>query len=730
VFRRGDCEEAAVLANRIATAVDGSRSTAAHERVYQALETATEGIGILDDDGRYIYMNREYADLYGHSPSDMEGEHWEQLYPDDEVERFRNDVLPALRASGRWRGRSRGIRADGSTFPQELSLTDLSGGGHVCVVRDVSEREHRERRFETLIQNMPGMVYRCENERGWPMTDVRGDVESFTGYTAPELEAAPRLWGESIVHPADRETLWSRIQAAVDDDEPFEATYRVRTKDGNTRWVWERGRAVSGPDHSSAMLEGVVTDITERKARERDRRQNERRFQATFNDPNILVGLLETDGTVSAVNDTAMSYIDAEEASVVGDRFWNTDWWRPETRDELRDWIRRAAAGEYVEYEADHLRSGADTFAVEGVIRPVTDDDGDVTSLLVTASDVTERRRHERELRWKTEAMEAAPVGIVLTDPDRPDNPITYANEHFTSLTGYSRTETEGRNCRFLQGAKTNEEPVERMRSAIADATSTTVELRNYRDSGAEFWNRVRIAPVRDDDGECNHFVGFQTDVTDRKIKERRLEVLNRILSHNLRNEMTVICGHLDLLRERLESPPAAVDKIESAVASLQRLAEKGKVIDRVLSATAGEPVAVEDHVEGLLEEFRERYPETNTEYSPPETATDAVAVPGLRRAIAEALENAIEHGRQHDAPVRIQVRDGSDDWAYVHVHDDNQPIPAQELAAIRGGETSLRHGDRLGLWLMHWVVSQAGGKVEIDSEETGNRLTLAVPTE
>jgi PAS domain S-box-containing protein len=118
--------------------------------------------------------------------------------------------------------------------------------------------------------------------------------------------------------------------------------------------------------------------------------------------------------------------------------------------------------------------------------------------------------------------MEEAPVGIVVTDFTQDDNPIVYANEAFTEITGYSNAETVGRNCRFLQGPETDPEPVARMRDAVDAGESVTVELRNYRKDGSQFWNRVSIAPL-ESDSEVTGFVGFQENISARKAREREL---------------------------------------------------------------------------------------------------------------------------------------------------------------------------------------------------------------
>lgn len=121
----------------------------------------------------------------------------------------------------------------------------------------------------------------------------------------------------------------------------------------------------------------------------------------------------------------------------------------------------------------------------------------------------------------KTRAMDEAPVGITVADATRPDLPLVYANAAFERITGYPPEYAIGRNCRFLQGEATRDDPVARLRTAIENEAATSVELRNYRRNGDLFWNEVTIAPLRDGDGRVRYYVGFQQDVTRRKRAER-----------------------------------------------------------------------------------------------------------------------------------------------------------------------------------------------------------------
>lgn len=138
--------------------------------------------------------------------------------------------------------------------------------------------------------------------------------------------------------------------------------------------------------------------------------------------------------------------------------------------------------------------------------------------------------RHSTEKSYLSLVEKAADItseGIVLTDARMPDNPIIYANEGFVRLTGYSKPEIEGKNCRFLQGADTDPDTLTKIREAIREERECVVELLNYRKDGSVFWNRLSITPIRNGDGDVTHFVGVQNDITELKKARNNLEIAN-----------------------------------------------------------------------------------------------------------------------------------------------------------------------------------------------------------
>ena len=149
---------------------------------------------------------------------------------------------------------------------------------------------------------------------------------------------------------------------------------------------------------------------------------------------------------------------------------------------------------------------------------------------LLIVHDITARVRREAELRMKTRAMDKAPVGITISNPDMEDNPLVYVNDHFCELSGYDESELLGENCRFMQGVSTDTETVDEIRQLIVDESVGSVTLRNYRKDGRMFWNHFTLAPVHNDAGELMNYVGFQQDFSELIKRETKIDKLQKNL--------------------------------------------------------------------------------------------------------------------------------------------------------------------------------------------------------
>lgn len=127
--------------------------------------------------------------------------------------------------------------------------------------------------------------------------------------------------------------------------------------------------------------------------------------------------------------------------------------------------------------------------------------------------------------------MQFSHTGIVITDAKLPDNPIIDCNPAFEVITGYTRAEVLGQNCRFLQQGDTDKKTLALMRAAIKNKQHVTVVIKNYRKDGSMFWNELSISPLYDDRDRLTHFIGIQNNVTVRETAQLELARENSELS-------------------------------------------------------------------------------------------------------------------------------------------------------------------------------------------------------
>ncbi len=176
-----------------------------------------------------------------------------------------------------------------------------------------------------------------------------------------------------------------------------------------------------------------------------------------------------------------------------------------------------------------------------------------IANLLAAA---IERIRSSERLQMMERAMESATNGIAIADATVADNPIIYVNPSFERITGYSREELIGKNCRFLQGKGTNPTSVKKIKKSIEEGKECQVILRNFRKDGTPFWNELSIAPVYNSRRHLTHFIGVQTDVTDRQKAEEELYSKSQDLatfSANLKHLHRITTYHYQNFQELVD---------------------------------------------------------------------------------------------------------------------------------------------------------------------------------
>lgn len=202
----------------------------------------------------------------------------------------------------------------------------------------------------------------------------------------------------------------------------------------------------------------------------------------------------------------------------------------PEDRERVLSGLRESLEGTGDKWQVSYrqFKHNGELAEVQDVAYIMRDRQGRAIRMVGAVRDITAERRSLSEKLLLSSALEAAKDGVVIADAQAPDQPITFVNQAFVQLTGYTREEVLGRNCRFLQQSDRNQPGLELLRQKIAAGEPASVLLKNYRKDGSLFWNELSLSPIRDGAGRITHFVGVQHDATDRKRQELALYTSRR----------------------------------------------------------------------------------------------------------------------------------------------------------------------------------------------------------
>ena len=351
-----------------------------------------------------------------------------------------------------------------------------------------------------------------------------------------------------------------------------------------------------------------------------------------------------------------------------------------------------------------------------------------------------------RENRQLAAAIANLSSGVTITDPHLPDHPIIFANPAFYALTGYSPAEVLGRNCRFLQGPKTDPGTVQRIREAVATRRTFRENLINYRKDGTEFWSELIIGPIFDGDGKLINFVGLQTEITERKRWEAALheakdeaeqanraksEFLSR-MSHELRTPMNAILGFAQVLEmhELADQQRECVTHIHRAGTHL--LALINEVLD-LSGIEAGritlslEVVRVQDVVRECLDLIRPLATARALRLTAPDDADAAAEAhvladrQRLKQVVLNLLANAVKYNRDGGSLRVSWQEEGADRWQ-IRVEDTGFGIAAEELGRMfvpferLGAEFTATEGTGLGLAVSKKLIEAMGGEIGVAS--------------
>jgi len=244
------------------------------ELQYRSLiQSLQETVYALDLDGTVTFVSPQIESVLGYRPEEMIGQPFmSYIHRHDLKEMLNRFELEGSSGMQPWE--SRLYAKDGRIVWVRAAISrKIFQDGRYCgitgTLSDVTERRKMEedlaesrRRLANLMDHLPGMAFRCANDRDWNVDYVSAGCQELTGYTPEELTGGVVTYNE-IIHPVDRDRVWNRIQSVIAGGRTYRLSYRILTRDGKEKFVSEQGNGIPSAEGNVTSLEGFISDITD-----------------------------------------------------------------------------------------------------------------------------------------------------------------------------------------------------------------------------------------------------------------------------------------------------------------------------------------------------------------------------------------------------------------------------------------------------------------------------------
>lgn len=585
------------------------------DRYKNIVKDQTEFITRFTPDGIHTFVNDAYCNYMHMKREDLIGKSFFSFLPKDDYLELKsvldslNQRTPIKEIEHRyiieeipkwlhWINRA--------IFDDKGNLIEYQAVGRDITDKKLIEEELKEseRAMSTLIENLPGLVYRCKNDADWTMIFLSGNCYQLTGYSEKELINNSLISYGEIVHPEDQKLIWEKVQDAIMKKSSFELIYRIITKDGKEKWVLERGTGVYSSNGTLKSLEGFIQEITDLKKAEEAIRLSEEKYRELVENANSIILKFDNEGRILSMNEYGLKFFGYSEDEIIGKFGY-------------------------------------------GTIIPEIESSGKELNKLIK-------------------------------------NMINLESEYNINI---------------------NE---------------------NVKKNGKRVWVYWTNKPIKNDRGIVNGILCVGTDITDRKKAEDKvnelnetLRILNKILRHDILNDLTIVLTAVDLMSEENE---ILKQKASKAISKSIDLIERMRELEQALISRR----EIEKYeINEVIQEVIRNYPETDFKII---GKCKICSDEAIFSVFDNLIRNAIVHGKTKKIDIEIREKENS---CEIRIIDFGVGIPKKIKNRIF--EEGFSYGENkstgLGLYIVKKIMERYDGSIKVmDNKPTGTIFVLEYP--
>jgi len=744
---------------RVGVIRDISERKARERELYikqRALEEASIPLALSDPsepDNPLEYVNTAFEELTGYDATEVVGRNCRFMQGPETDPETVDELRAAVEAEEEVTTEILNYRADGSTFWNWLSITPIYDEDGTLLrylgsQRDVSERRRNRRIRRRLLSTSGELMSADSRDRiarivseaaasvlGYELNTVYLRIDDTEGSS---LSAA--AWPDGLDRPEDgplsREPA-DPVREAIATNEPVVWTAAGAQPDRSTESdravasllalpIDEYGVLAVGSRDRDAFGEAEISrvqllTVNAAAAFDRTERTQElEQYETLFETVRDKLYVIDDDGVIERVSRPLAEAVGYEVDDLRGRHVSTvlTDETVAEGEGRILDLLVTPDRVSSTFEGEMRCRGGAETpVEIELSLLPYDDR---FQGTVGAVRDISERKERERRLRVFQQALTEAGIGLAMYgDSGR----FEYANDHYAQLVGRTRDDVETARVWEVFGELSRETFDSYWESFLLGETRIE-ETEHRRDDGSTV--SVETVTTAVEVSGTRHHILTVREITERRERQQQSEVLQRLIRHNLRNDLTVILGHSQMLESDLEgSNSDSAATINETADDLRGLTETVQEAQDVIGQeTVRKPIDAVDLLEDELERLQSEF-EVTVERDLPRSQF-VLADDPLKQALRQLLANAVEHSDLAVPTVWVSVAPATDrpGWVDIEIADDGPGIPDYEVATLTAGEeTSLQHGSGVGLWIIYWAVTRYGGDLEFETRSEGGSL-------